>query len=224
MAANIRLMVCHRNRLFRECLILALSVDHHIEVLAVDDPKTDSLGPLREDGQDLLLIDASLPDTMAFRLVQRFRTTDRGPRTILLVSSSTPDLIELCLQAGADGCVLDDDTLDDLRQAIDNVVSGRSYCSPQVAHRLCTNISALGQANRWTALAGNCELTRRELEILRMIAHRNLSNKQIARELRLSIYTVKNHVRNIIEKLSVDDRQTAARRAVHNGLLSEPVV
>jgi NarL family two-component system response regulator LiaR len=161
---------------------------------------------------------------MAFRLVQRFRTTDRGPRTILLVSSSTPDLIELCLQAGADGCVLDDDTLDDLRQAIDNVVSGRSYCSPQVAHRLCTNISALGQANRWTALAGNCELTRRELEILRMIAHRNLSNKQIARELRLSIYTVKNHVRNIIEKLSVDDRQTAARRAVHNGLLSEPVV
>ena len=57
-----------------------------------------------------------------------------------------------------------------------------------------------------------------------MIAHRNLSNKQIARELRLSIYTVKNHVDNIIEKLSVEDRQTAARRAVHNGLLSEPVV
>ena len=48
----------------------------------------------------------------------------------------------------------------------------------------------------------NFQLTGREVEILRLIAHQNLSNKQIARELRLSIHTVKNHVHSIIEKLS----------------------
>jgi two-component system nitrate/nitrite response regulator NarL len=62
-------------------------------------------------------------------------------------------------------------------------------------------------------------LTMREGEILRMIAYQNLSNKQIARELRLSIYTVKNHVHSIIEKLGTEDRMAAARHAVRRGLL-----
>jgi DNA-binding NarL/FixJ family response regulator len=56
-----------------------------------------------------------------------------------------------------------------------------------------------------------------------MIAHQNLSNKQIAREIRRSIYTVKNHIHNIIRKLSVEDRQTAVRHALRRGLLREPV-
>jgi DNA-binding NarL/FixJ family response regulator len=222
MAANIRVIVCHQNRLFRECLQLALGLDDHMDVVAVDDAKTDALAPSQHEGANLLIIDASLPDMTAFHLVQTSRAADRGPRTILLVSSSSPDLIELCLRAGADGCVLDDDTLDDLRHAIENVLSGRSYCLPQVARRLFTEVGGVTQTSRWTAHARDCDLTRRELEILRMIAHRNLSNKQIARELRISIYTVKNHVHNIIEKLSVEDRTTAARHAARQGLLVEP--
>ena len=70
---------------------------------------------------------------------------------------------------------------------------------------------------------GDCQLTRREVEVLRLIAHRNLCNKQIARELRVSVYTVKNHVHSIIGKLSVEDRRMAVRHAVRQGLLSDPI-
>jgi DNA-binding NarL/FixJ family response regulator len=194
-----------------------------MDVSVIDKPSAEAFVPSQPEGLDLLLIDASLPDMMAFRLVQNLRTADRAPRTILLISAAAPDLIESCLQAGADGCVLDNDTLDDLRQAIENVLAGRSYCSPQVAHRLFTQIGGIAQPNRWSTRGRDCPLTPREVEILRLVAHRNLSNKQIARELRRSIYTVKNHMHSIFEKLSVEDRQTAVRHAVRQGLLSDPI-
>ena len=66
-------------------------------------------------------------------------------------------------------------------------------------------------------------MTRREVQVLRLIAHRHLGNKQIARELRVSVHTVKSHVHSIISKLSVEDREMAAHHAVRQGLLSDPI-
>jgi DNA-binding NarL/FixJ family response regulator len=223
MASKIRLSIFHQNRLFRECLSLALGVTEQMDVSVIENPGAEAVMPSQPEGLHLLLIDANLPDMMAFRLVQSLRTTDPAPRTILLISCSAPDLIESCLQAGADGCVLDNDTLDDLRQAIENVLAGRSYCSPQVARRLFTQIRGIAQPNRWSTRERDCPLTPREVEILRLIAHRNLSNKQIAREIRRSIFTVKNHVHSIFEKLAVEDRQTAVRHAIRHGILSDPI-
>jgi DNA-binding NarL/FixJ family response regulator len=218
-----RLRICHHNRLFRECLTSALAEVNQMDITIMDDSFPDTSLASRLEGYDLLLIDACLPDQGAFRLVQMLRTSDQRPRTILLVSAASPELIESCLQAGADGCVLDDDTLDDLRQAIENVRSGRSYCSPQVAHRLFTQVRGIAPQGSRSARANECLLTRREVEILRLIAKQNLSNKQIARELRISVYTVKNHVHSIIEKLSVEDRQTAVRHALRQGLLGDSI-
>jgi two-component system NarL family response regulator len=223
MASKIRLIICHHNRLFRECLLLALGVDDQMDVAIVDEPNPEAFVPPLQEGLELLLIDASLPNMLAFRFVQTLRTTNHAPRTILLISSSSPNLIEASLQAGAEGCITDDDTFDDLRQAIETVVSGRSYCSPRVAHRLFTQTGKLGQPIRRVNCGGDCRLTPREIEVLRLIGHRNLGNKQIARELRVSVCTVKNHVHSIISKLSVEDRQMAVHHAVCQGLLSNPI-
>ena len=118
---------------------------------------------------------------------------------------------------------MDDDTFNDLRQGIEAVVAGRSYCSPRVAFRLFTQTGKAGQPIRRVNCGGDCRLTRREIEVLQLIRHRNLCNKQIARELRVSVFTVKNHVHSIITKLSVEDRQMAVHHAVRQGLLSDPI-
>jgi DNA-binding NarL/FixJ family response regulator len=225
MPAKLRLVICHQNRLLRESLTSALVATDHMEVTGIDGGQVDGVASTAGEFPDILVIDAGLPDMGAFRLVQSLRTSPGGPRTILLVSSSAPDLLDSCLQAGADGCVIDDDTLDDLREAIENVVSGRSYCSPQVARKLFTHThddQPVAPRPRLGGRSLNAQLTRRELEILRLIARRDLSNKQIARELHLSVYTVKNHVHSIIEKLCAEDRTAAARYAARHGLLSEP--
>jgi DNA-binding NarL/FixJ family response regulator len=223
MVTKVRLSICHANRLFGECLSLALAGALPMDVKVVDEPIGNGAVSVQDDGFDLLLIDAGLPEMKAFRVVQTLKANDESTRAILLISSAAPDLIESCLQVGADGCVLDDDTLDDLRQGIESVLAGRNYCSPKVAQRLFKRACVSHQQMSWNTRVRETRLTRREVEILRMIAQRNLSNKQIAKELRLSIYTVKNHVHSIIEKLSVEDRQTAVRHAVVHGLLRDPV-
>ena len=221
MASKIRLRICHHNRLFRECLASALAEDDRIDILASGDPELVAPELPCQDGLDLLLIDADLRNTTAFHLVQMFRTTGGATRIILMVPSTAPDLIQACLKAGADGCVFDDEALDEVRRAIEIVLSGRSYCSPQVAHRLFTQTDGIAPEGNGTMAGRGKGLTMREHEILGMIAYRDLGNKQIARELNLSIYTVKNHVHNIIEKLEAEDRRTAAHHAIRHGLLSE---
>lgn len=172
---------------------------------------------------EVVLIDAGLSDSVAFLMVQKLCECDDRPRTILMISAVTPEMIDSCLKAGADGCVLDDDTLSDLCQAIETVRSGRSFCSPQLAHRLFARTDGFAAAAHLPCNSREQRLTRREIEVLRLIAQRDLSNKQIARELRLSVYTVKNHVHSIIEKLSVENRQTAVRHALQHGLLTDLV-
>ena len=221
MASKIRLQICHHNRLFRECLASALAGDEAMDVLTTGGPEPGSSEALGPEDRELLLLDAGLPGAAAFDLIRAVRACGRGLRIILMVPSAAPELIKSCLRAGADGCVVDDDTLDDLRRAIEVVLSGQSYCSPQVARRLLTDEDGTEQPANGAINGRACDLTMREDEILRMIAYRNLSNKQIARELRLSIYTVKNHVHSIIEKLGAEDRQAAARHAVRRGLLSQ---
>ena len=100
MDSKVRLSICHRNRLFRECLRVALGVTDQMLITVMDEPIDVPSAPPCHTDLDLLLIDASLPDMLAFRLLQNLMSSDPAPRTILIVSSLSPDLIESCLQAG----------------------------------------------------------------------------------------------------------------------------
>jgi DNA-binding NarL/FixJ family response regulator len=167
MASKIHLQICHHNRLLRECLASALASDGSIDVLAIGEAELgESKAPGGED-RELLLVDASLSDAAGFRLVQAVRAAGRGMSIILIVPSTAPELIESCFRAGADGCVADDDTLDDLRRAIDIVLSGQSYCSPKIAHQLFTRADGIVQPTSGIADGQVCNLTLREDEILR---------------------------------------------------------
>ena len=219
MSLPLKLTICLQNRLFRECLTMALRAIEQYDITITESSTLDTTPRPDPEHHEVLLIDAGFPDSAAFTLVQKMRSMDQRPRMILMVSSAVPELIESCLRAGADGCLLDDDTLDDLCKAIESVRAGLSYCSPQFANRLFTRTEGLGRSIGPVEQSRECRLTDRELEVLRLIEQRNLSNKQIARELRISIFTVKNHVHSIFEKLSVEDRRAAVRYAVGHGLL-----
>src|SRR5262245_49070105 len=168
MVSKIRLQICHHNRLFRECLDSALAGDEAMDVLTTSGPETgmEALGP---GDRELLLLDAGLPGAAAFDLIRAVRASGRGLRIVLMVPAAAPELIKSCLMAGADGCVDDDDTLDDLRRAIEVVLSGQSYCSPQVARRLFTGEGEAAPLANGVIDGRACDLTMREDEILRLI-------------------------------------------------------
>jgi two-component system, NarL family, nitrate/nitrite response regulator NarL len=114
-----------------------------------------------------------------------------------------------CGRAGFSGYVARNASVDELCQALSDVIVGRLACTAEISGSL---LRALFRMDNDTRLANlNEALTRREGEVLQLIG-RGLSNKEIARELSLSVATVKHHVHHVLEKLQLPRRAQAMRR------------
>lgn len=114
-----------------------------------------------------------------------------------------------CGRAGFTGYVSRSSSIDELCQALSDVVAGRLACSAEISAGLLRALFRTDSSGPASTFAD--ALTRREGEVLQLIG-RGLSNKEIARELRLSLATVKHHVHNVLDKLDVSGRAQAMRR------------
>lgn len=212
MKRPIHITIVHRNRIFRESLAFALSEADRFQVAPVDHTAADELAAIQHQRPDVVLIDLNLPDQLALELTHHIRERTDTARVILLThANSREDLVE-CFEAGAHGCVLEESSLDDLRGAIEAVAAGKTFCSPEMVHSMVGWLAESAREAHRRERARPGELTPRELEVLRLIGD-HLANKQIARQLSISMYTVKNHVHNIVEKLKVCDRHEAVEYA-----------
>ena len=118
------------------------------------------------------------------------------------------------LDIGCDGYVLKDSNFETLKKAIFAVYSGETYIEPSLMPLLNASL-----AERDVLKEKVSDLTRRELEVLKMIAS-GAFNKEIASTLNISERTVKNHVSNIFKKIGVSDRTQAAVFAIKNDIIS----
>jgi two-component system, NarL family, nitrate/nitrite response regulator NarL len=141
-------------------------------------------------------------------LTQQLHNQASGPHVILLTQARSHAELMDCFTAGAHGCVPEDASLDDLCGAIEKVAAGGIHGIVHSMFHLPAESSGCGHQAHRRDQGRAATLTRRELQIVQMVAE-HLSNKQIARRLSVSLYTVKNHVHNIVEKLQVSGRYEA---------------
>ena len=120
-------------------------------------------------------------------------------------------------EAGVDGFVSRDASLEDLCQAVKSAAAGETRCSPRIAAMLAHRVATLARQLPERELI---PLTRRQLEIVRLIDE-GLPNKAIAQRLFIEVPTVKNHVHNILQRLDVKHREDAALevRKLSHGVL-----
>jgi two-component system NarL family response regulator len=136
-----------------------------------------------------------------------------APRILVVTTDSAPESLYSMIRAGVTGYLLKDCSTADLTSAIRLVAEGQTVVAPQLAAALVTEMS------QETKRSGNAAgLTERELEVLSEIAH-GLTNRDIARKLKLAENTVKNHVRNILDKLGLRSRVEATLYAIKSGLV-----
>jgi two-component system NarL family response regulator len=168
---------------------------------------------------DVVLLDVRMPKGSGIEACVRIKEVAPSARIIMLtISDEEADLYE-AIKAGATGYLLKEISIDEVASAVRAVYDGQSLISPAMASKLLTEFALMAKrSNERTQQVPTPRLTERELEVLKLVA-RGLNNRDIARELFISENTVKNHIRNILEKLQLHSRMEAVVYAVREKLL-----
>jgi two-component system NarL family response regulator len=159
----------------------------------------------REHRPDVTLMDMRMPIMTGFEAVAAIRADSPNARIVALSTFGGDEDIRRALLAGVQAYLTKDVLHDELIEAIRAVHAGQRYLPGPVAAALAAQLP-------------RPDLSARELDVLRLIVQ-GLSNKQIAYTLGIAEHTVKNHVKNILSKLGVDDRTQAATAAIQRGII-----
>jgi DNA-binding NarL/FixJ family response regulator len=163
---------------------------------------------------DLALLDIRMPRLDGLGATREIRRVSPSTRVMIITMHDSLDYLEAAIEAGASGYLLKDASRDDILRTIRRVLQGDAFFDGALVAKLLRRAATKPQTNN-SALE---TLTVREREVLSRVAE-GLSNKEIARTLKIAPGTVKVHVERIIAKLGAGDRTQAAVMAVHGGLV-----
>jgi DNA-binding NarL/FixJ family response regulator len=202
-----RVFIAQAVRLYREGLELMLSREPALDVVGTSAVAADIVGQIAELTPDVVVLDVGMTDGL--KMAKAIRSA-RGDVKIVALAVSELQSTELAwAEAGVSAYVTDDASVHQLVETIHRVRMGEVRCSPRVTARLLERLASLSEG-RHRVSALDSRLTQREDEIVSLIGA-GLSNKEIARQLCISLATVKNHVHNILTKLEVPDRRSVTR-------------
>src|SRR5690606_30915014 len=165
---------------------------------------------------DLLLLDLALSDSSGIEVARRVRRIAPALRILVVTGNVYPGSVANAFSAGVNGFVLKHENGSDLLDAIQTVMSGQQYVSPQVARGLDTSA-----AKRPLSTGAPQMLTRREQQIVRMIA-KGSTNQEIADSLHISVLTARKHRQNVMLKLGLHNGAEIAAYAMQAGLMEAP--
>ena len=161
---------------------------------------------------DVILLDLMMPRMGGLEAIAEIKKDNPDARILILTSFAEDDKVFPAIKAGALGYLLKDSSPDELLEAIRDVYRGESSLHPTIARKL------INELNQPSDLPPTTDpLTGREVDIIRLVAQ-GLTNQEIAERLVLSEWTVRTHVRNILDKLHLANRTQAALYALREGL------
>ncbi|MEV6983884.1 response regulator transcription factor [Sphaerisporangium sp. NPDC051017] len=215
----IRVLIVDDHALIRRSLELALAAEPDIDVVGEASDGQEAVELADRLLPDVVLMDVRMPRQGGIEATRVIKASVPSARIIMLtVSDEEEDLFE-AIKAGATGYLLKDVQIDEVPDAVRGVHEGQSLINPAMAAKLISEFASMSrkEAERPPQLPVP-RLTEREMEVLRLVA-KGMNNREIAKELFISENTVKNHVRNILEKLQLHSRMEAVVYAVRERLL-----
>lgn len=210
----IRVLLVDDQTLMRRGLRGLLDLTEDIRVVGEASDGEEALRAIAEAAPDVVLLDVRMPRLSGIEVLKELRARGSLLPTILLTTFDDDAALLEGIRAGARGFLLKDVSLERLTEAIRAVAAGETLIRPAVTERV---LKGLGQIPAdFESLDPPDPLTRRELEILRLMAG-GYSNREIAEAFGSTEGTIKNHASSILSKLGVRDRTRAVLKALELG-------
>jgi two-component system NarL family response regulator len=217
-AEPIGVLVVDDQELFRRGLVMVLSGADAIKVVGEAADGDTAIELVSASAPDVILLDIYMPGRSGIETCAAIKELSPSTRIVMLTASDDESHLYDAIKSGASGYLLKDSSIDQVEQAIRLVADGQSLISPSMATKL---LDEFKQMSNGEESLPSPRLTNRELEVLRLVA-RGHNNRLVAAELFISENTVKNHVRNILEKLQLHSRMEAVMYAVRERLFEVP--
>lgn len=216
-----------------------LNQQEGIEVIGEAREGNSGLKLLQSLRPDVAIVDVGLPGISGIELTQRFKQLQREDdslttKILIMTMQDSEDTVLAAFAAGADSYCMKDTGAEQLIDSLRTTAKGNAWIDPAIAQFILeqnrnvdTETDAVESVPKVQIRSLSSDdssymstkLTERELDVLQLIVQ-GCSNEQIGAKLFITVGTVKTHVRNILNKLSVDDRTQAAVRALRSGLVS----
>ena len=219
---HIRVLVVDDHALYRRGLVMELDDADDLEVIAEASDGDEAVDTAVALAPDVVLMDVRMPGMDGIEATRRILDAAPTTRVLMLsVSDETDDLIE-AVKAGAAGYLLKETSITDIAESARRVAVGHSFISPSLAGRLLEEFAALARRVDATSEGSvgdpQPSLTPREVAVLEAMAE-GADNEEIAAATEMTPHAVRNHVRNILEKLHLATRTEAVLYAVRSRLI-----
>lgn len=215
MTDRVRVLLAEDHTIVRQG-VKKLIEEQSIDVIAEVDNGQDAISRTVELSPDVVIMDISMPVMRGIEATIRIKKEAPGSKVIILTIHDEESYLFGALDAGADGYVVKGEDVGILMEAIETVMSGEVYLSPEVPTDALEKYNKHKKSGK--APDEFSRLTLREREILQLIAE-GYTSKQIAEKKFISVKTVENHRANIMNKLGIHETAGLVRYAIQIGLV-----
>lgn len=212
---GIRIVIADDHAVVREGIRAVLQATRGMDVVGEAGDGNEALELVRSLKPDLLVLDLSMPEKPGMEVTRELRSEGLELGILVLSMHDAPEYVLEAVRSGADGYILKDAGPAELREAVQAVIDGEEYFSPQVTRQL--SVAVREEMAREQKRARFDHLTRREVEVLERVAAGKTS-REIAEEFGISPRTIETHRESLMRKLKARNAAELTRFAVESGL------